>query len=162
MKINALLIIAITFLASSCSVQYAVESATVQEWVGGAPGSGGGSNYVVSVGKKGSSQVTINSVWLGDREKGVLADFRVFADSSMRTVKNDGFDLAMFRVETSVKNRRRETRDDPGGIEGEQAAPSGLPAEFQKGMVINYINSKGKEGHLIIQDFKRLEPLIYP
>lgn len=149
-------------MASSCTVQMNVESATVQEWIGGAAGSGGGSKYVVSLSKKGNSDITINSIWLGDREKGVLADFRIYADSSGRIVKKVSSDMELFRVEMSVKNRRRMNRDDVGGIEGEQDAIPGLPQEFEKGLIINYLDGKGKEGHLVVQDFKKLEPLIYP
>lgn len=153
---------AFTFMASSCTVQLNVESATVQDWVGGAAGSGGGSNYVVSLSKKGNSDITISSIWLGDRERGVLADFRIFADSSGRIVKQVSSEMELFRVEMSVKNRRRMNRDDAGGIEGEQDAIPGLPQEFEKGLIINYLDGKGKEGHLVVQDFTKLEPLIYP
>ncbi len=162
MKFNAFLIIAISILASSCSVQLTVQSATVQEWVGGAPGSGGGSKYAVAISKTGNSEISIRSVWIGDREKGVLADFRIYADSSGKIVKQVSPEISFFRVETSVQNRRRENRDDPGGVQGEQKAIPGLPDEFQKGMVITYFDNKGKEGKLIVQEFKRLEPLIYP
>ncbi len=162
MKLNSFLIVAFSILSSSCSVQLTLRSATVQEWVGGAAGSGGGSKYIVAISKTGNSEVSINSVWLGDREKGVMADYRIFADSSGRIMKQIPPETGLFRIEMSVQNRHRESRDDAGSKQGEQKTTFELPDGFQKGLIITYSDKKGKKGQLVVQEFKRLEPLIYP
>ena len=160
MKFNLLIIVVIPILMSGCATQLSLESATVQEWVGGAAGSGGGSKYVVTVNKKGGKQVNISSVWIGNREKGVMAKANIFTGNRM--VNKISADMEQFRLEMSLTNRRRQGRDDPGGVVGEQPANPNLPEEFKKGIIIRYTDHKGKEGQLIVQDLKRLEPLILP
>ncbi len=117
---------------------------------------------MVFISKKSGQSLEVNSVWIGDREKGILADYRIFADSSGKMVNKVGDEMGLFRLEMSVQNRRRSGRDDAGGVEGETKAQAGLPEGFQKGILIEYTGHKGKKGYLIAQDLKRLEPLYYP
>ncbi len=151
---------------AGCAGTMKVEKTTTQVWHGGAAGSGGGKNYKVYVSKAASMEVTFDKVWIGDRERGWLPDFRVLypevADRLRNHVAPKGvttFTVEFAEVYPGQPNPRGEPR--PTVVKPFDIPPSDLPESFDKGAVI-YYRVGNNPGVWVVTEMEILEPLNYP
>ena len=152
-------------LFTGCKTNFEVARASKQEWFGGAAGSGGGINYKVFLTKPEKSEVKVDKVYVGDREKGQYVPFRFFNDSTTTTTTMmvpSG--STNFRVEFSeqIQGQRQPRMEvsDPTPLQDD--APADLPEDFKKGVVLFLSDGNGKPSIVTVQDFKRLAPIAYP
>gem|GEM_PF-4034190 len=143
-------------------MKYTVEKATQQDWVGGAAGSGGGTKYVVTLNKTSGKETAVQKIWLGNREQGQEVQFQILDADAEMIRQSIPSEAESFRIQFSVRNMRRTSRDDAGGVANNGKAPNDLPADFTQGAVIYMQHSGEKMTTLVVNDFERLEPLIYP
>ena len=169
MSLNGILTLFLTaFLLSGCSPKMKVTNSTMQHWMGGAAGSGGGTNYAVLVSKPTDGVVKIEKVWLGDREKGIWPRFSVQKDSSGTRYgdKTAPAGIECFTVSFSKNNPARpDPRNDLNegpNIPKDEPAPTDLPEDFSSGAVIFYSYGTKLGGTWIVNDFTVLQPLAYP
>lgn len=159
-----MILIALVFLLGGCKSSYQVSEAMMQEWFGGAAGSGGGIRYKVFVEKPSKLEVSVEKVWVGDRENGQLVPFRFFNDSSKTTTMKVLPGVQLFRVEFDerIQGQRPPNMETYDEENRQDEAPTDLPGDFVKGAVIYLKDGNGKVTPLAVQDFERLEPLAYP
>lgn len=162
MKRNSILILVLGFVLSGCSMKYTVEKATQQDWIGGAAGSGGGTKYLVTLTKSAGKDAVVNKIWVGDREQGQKVQFQIVDAEAEMIRKSMPTEASTFRIQFSIQNKRRTSRDDAGGVANTENAPDDLPDDFTQGAVIYMTHGEGKQVALVVNDFERLEPLIYP
>lgn len=164
MRILFSFFISLLFLLTGCKTNYEVAHATKQQWFGGAAGSGGGVNYSISIEKPSKSEVKVDKVYVGDREKGQYVPFRFFNDSSKTTTMLVPTGVTLFRVEFAerIPGQRQPNMETFGDEPLQDAAPKGLPEDFNQGVVLFLSDGKGTSSLMTVQDFKLLEPLAYP
>ncbi len=152
---------------SGCVGSATIEKTTSQVWHGGAAGSGGGKNYKVYVSKSKSLAVVIDKVWVGDREKGWLPDYRVVYPDLANGLRNHAapegvttFTLEFAEVYPGQPNNPRgEIR--PVMVKPFDQPPTDLPSSFDKGAVI-YLHLASKATVWVVSEMEILEPLNYP
>jgi hypothetical protein len=164
-KVIGIVLLVVAMLAG-CAGTAKVEQSTSQVWHGGAAGSGGGKNYKVTVSKSASLEVMIDKVWLGDRERGWLPEYRVMYKGAPNGMRNHlapkgvtTFTLEFAEVHPGQPNPRGEGR--PVAVKPFDNPPSDLPEGFDKGAVI-YCHVGNNAVVWTVSDFVVLEPLNYP
>jgi hypothetical protein len=153
-------------LLVGCAAPAKVEKATSQKWHGGAAGSGGGINYVVYVAKPSNLEIVIDQVWVGDREKGWLLDFRVLYPNLTNLQSNHtapkgvtAFTIEFREITPGPPNPRGDVR--PNQVKPFDSPPGDLPETFDKGAVV-YYRAGSDKATWVISDFQQLETLNYP
>ena len=160
-------LVILAFGIAGCAGTASVTKTTSQVWHGGAAGSGGGKNYKVYATKSPKLAVTVDQVWVGDREKGWLPDFRVVYKDLANGLRNHDAPAGVtaFTVEFGEvypgqpNNPRGETR--PVAIRPFDPPPTDLPPSFDKGAVI-YLHLANKATTWVVAEMEILEPLNYP
>lgn len=155
----ALLLVSLT----GCHTELEMNSATRQSWAGGARGSGRGVMYNVELQKPDNNEITIEKVWLGDREKGKWMSPEIQLRGQL---KQQGLTLPagraiftlMFR-ETFPGEANPNQKPDPPLVDADLTL---LPEDFQQGAVIFFKLPNSKVHKLIVANFTELEPLNYP
>lgn len=150
-----------------------LESATMQEWAGGAAGSGRGTTYRIIVKKKPKKAIKVSSVWVGDAENGRTIDFTVSTapkDSKDVNVSDKVEDITnadkiLIEATLRIPGQKRRLPDDPETPEEEnpkQTEKQVCGIEGFKGE--GYITySMGKKiQYLVIDKFQKLEKVFYP
>lgn len=153
-------------LLAGCAGTVKVEKTTTQLWYGGAEGSGGGKNYKVYVSKSANIDLKVDQVWIGDREKGWLPEYRLLYKDVDNRLRNHEAPkgVTMFTVEFAEiypgePHPRGEVR--PTVVKPFDHPPLDLPASFDKGVAV-YCHV-GKEARVwVITEMEALEPLYYP
>jgi hypothetical protein len=160
------LLLGMAWILAGCTGTATVEKATSQTWQGGAAGSGGGINYMVYVAKPSKLAFVVDRVWLGDREKGWLLDFRVMYKGLANGINNHeaptGVTACMVEFRETFPgqpNPRGESR--PSVVKPFDNPPQDLPATFDKGVAV-YYHLGSKADTWVIADFQVLETLNYP
>lgn len=154
-------------LLVGCTAPAKIEKATSQVWHGGAAGSGGGKNYLVYVAKPSKVEIVIDQVWLGDREKGWLLDFRVLYKDLANAMNNHTAPAGVtnftvdFREIFPAPPNPRGGEQRPGFVKPFDAPPTDLPEALDKGAVI-YYHAGGSKATWVINEFQALETLNYP
>ncbi|HEX2900198.1 MAG TPA: hypothetical protein VHS96_10810 [Bacteroidia bacterium] len=150
---------------AGCTVTMKVVKSTSQTWHGGAAGSGGGKNYLVTLTKPANTVVEITQVWIGERDKGWLPRFQVLpqtSDTADFHVAGKGvseFTVKFGEVFPGQPGPRDAPR--PVGVVPFDNPPNDLPDGFTHGAVIYYQTGKQK-GTWIVSEFEVLPPLNYP
>lgn len=159
-------IVLLALAVVGCAGTAKVDKATSQVWHGGAAGSGGGKNYKVYVSKSAQLEITIDQVWIGDREKGWLPDYRVVYAGLANGLRNHAAPkgVTAFTVEfgetyPGQPNPRGEVR--PVAMKPFDNPPNDLPETYQQGAVI-YYHAGGKAAQWVVSEMEILEPLNYP
>ncbi|MCS7077738.1 MAG: hypothetical protein NZ455_13565 [Bacteroidia bacterium] len=149
-----------------------LESATMQEWAGGAAGSGRGITYRIVAKKRPKKAVKISSVWIGNAQNGKTVDFIVTTmpkgpkEVNISDRVEDITDADKILIEATLYLSRpvRRLPDDP-------EVPEDIPKQTEKQIcgIENFTGdayvaySMGKKiEYLIIEKFQKLEPIFYP
>ncbi len=150
-----------------------LESATMQEWAGGAAGSGRGTNYRIIVRKKAKKAVKISSVWIGDAQNGRTVDFTVTTvpkdskDVNLSDKAEDITNADKLQIEATLRipGQKRRLPDDPEIPEEEtpkQTEKQVCAIEGFKGEGYVAYSMGKKVQHLVIDKFEKLEKVFYP
>lgn len=149
-----------------------LESATMQEWAGGAAGSGSGTNYRIIVRKKANKAIKISSVWIGDAQNGRTIEFTVTTapkdnkDVNLSDKVEDLTNADKLQIEATLRipGQKRRLPDDP-------EVPEETPKQTEKQVCgiegfkgegyITYSMGK-KVQYLTIGKFEKLEKIFYP
>ena len=166
MKYTTLLLSLTLLLLLGCGGEFTLIEATSQDWMGGAPGSGGGTNYVVKIQKPENMAAQVVSVWLGDRKEGKRFETVTVYAGEERYILKDGkvpAENPTFRVEFTAYNAGRPNNPEAGMPQMESnpkvtEAPADLPEAFTKGALIQFASGKV----LFVPEFKEMEQLIHP
>lgn len=149
-----------------------LESATMQEWAGGAAGSGRGTNYRIIVRKKAKKSVKISSVWVGDAQNGRTIEFKVTTapkdskDINLSDKVEDitNADKLLIEATLRIPGQKRRLPDEP-------EEPEETPKQTEKQIcAIEGFKGEGyvaysmgkKVQYLIIDKFEKLEKIFYP
>ncbi len=151
-------LVGVLVLFTGCKSTHSVVEATRQEWFGGAPGSGGGIKYTVTVDVPAKAQLEAEKAYVGSRETGFY--MRCKKASPQPDGAKEGRQL--FKIEFERRLPGEVSDGMANGSMQPHAAPEGLPPEFEGGALIFYRDKNGKAGQWVVQDFKRLNPLAYP
>ncbi|MCS7028610.1 MAG: hypothetical protein NZ519_07555 [Bacteroidia bacterium] len=149
-----------------------LESATMQEWAGGAAGSGRGITYRIIAKKKAGRPIKVSSVWIGDAQSGRPVDFVV---TTAPTEKNASVsekeeeiikaDKILIEATFRIPGQKRRLPDDPETPEEEMPKQTEKPScaleKFNGAGYVSYSMGK-KIQYLIIPKFEKLEPVYYP
>lgn len=157
----------LAFWMAGCVGSATVQKTTSQVWHGGAAGAGGGKNYKVYVSKSKNLEVMVDRVWVGNREKGWLPDYRVVYQGLANGLRNHAAPAGVttFTVEFGEifpgqpANPRGEIR--PVMVKPFDPAPTDLPDSFEQGAVI-YLHLANKATVWVVGEIEILEPLNYP
>ncbi len=127
--------------------------ATSQEWAGGLPESGYGTDYAVTFKAKGNSELLlIKGVWIDD----LYLPVRVVNDPGIPGAK------AFKRGDRlTVKGGLVYKPDDKGQVTLRIAEKRKKPVDYTGEGLLEY-SYRGKTGYQEIKNFKILEKLIYP
>lgn len=150
-----------------------LESATMQEWAGGAAGSGRGINYRIIVRKKAKKAVKVSSVWVGDAQNGRTIDFIVTTapkDSKDVNISDKVEDITnadKLQIEATLRipGQKRRLPDDPEIPEEEtpkQTEKQVCGIEGFKGEGYVAYSMGKKVQYLVIDKFEKLEKVFYP
>lgn len=150
-----------------------LESATMQEWAGGAAGSGRGTNYRIIVRKKAKKAVKISSVWIGDSQNGKTIDFTVTTapkdskDVNLSEKAEDITNADKLQIEATLRipGQKRRLPDDPETPEEEtprQTEKQVCAIEGFKGEGYVAYSMGKKVQYLVIDKFDKLEKVFYP
>lgn len=150
-----------------------LDSATMQEWAGGAAGSGRGTNYRIMVRKKAKKAVKISSVWVGDAQNGRTIDFTVTTapkDSKDVNLSDKAEDITnadklLIEATLRIPGQKRRLPDDPETPEEEtpkQTEKQVCAIDGFKGEgYVAYTMGKKVE-YLVIGKFEKLDKIFYP
>lgn len=150
-----------------------LESATMQEWAGGAAGSGRGTTYRITAKKKAKKAIKISSVWIGDAQNGRTIDFTVTTapkdnkDVNLSNKTEDITDADKILIEAVLKipGQKRRLPDDPETPEEDtpkQTEKQICAIEGFKGEGYIAYSMGKKVQYLVIDKFEKLEKIFYP
>lgn len=155
-------------LLLGCSPKMKLAEATQQNWMGGAAGSGGGTNYTVTFTKPDGNEIRIDKVWLGNREEGTWPRFALQEKADGPRLKDpvtqaqSGRYIVVFsKTNPRMQDPHNQMNEGPKPIQLEKA-PSELPADFVQGAVIYYSSGTKIAGTITVNEFRMLDPLAYP
>lgn len=150
-----------------------LESATMQQWAGGAAGSGRGINYRIIVRKKAKKPIKISSVWVGDAQNGRTIEFTVTTapkdskDSNISDKLEDLTNADRLQIEATLRipGQKRRLPDDPDPPEEEtpkQTEKQVCAIDGFKGEGYIAYSTGKKIQYLVIDKFEKLENIFYP
>lgn len=148
--ISSILLIGITFFWGS---PLKVLEATSQEWAGGTFESGYGTNYKITMkARGGSDKLSVHDLWVGED----YFEVKAVKDPTRRHDFN-------FEKRDSIYVFAKVTfkPDKEGQYAKEFNADKPCPIEFNGAALLGY-TWKGKQKYLKIEEFEKLEKLIYP
>jgi hypothetical protein len=150
-----------------------LESATMQEWAGGAAGSGRGTTYRIIVKKKAKKAVKVSSVWVGDAQNGRTIDFTVTTapkdnkDVNLSDKMEDIANANKILIEATLRipGQKRRLPDDPEIPEEDTPKQTekqvcGIDGFKGEGYVAYSMGKKIQ--YLVIDKFEKLEKIFYP
>lgn len=152
---KTLVIILTSLCFFSCfGKDFKIVESTSQKWVGGIPGSGKGTNYVIKiVPYKNSDKLHIDKIWIGNKY------FEVTPLTDPRNKKSTSFqekDTLYIRIHHYIRtNMQGEVLKPKLSEENE------LPHEYE-GEALLAFTYKGKRKYKVIKEFKKLKFIPYP
>lgn len=162
------LLLLLPLLLAGCSPKIKLTEATAQRWMGGAAGSGGGTNYAVTISKPESKEIRIDKVWLGNRAEGTWPKFALQEKLDGPRLKDpvaisgNGQYIVVFSMVNPRMQNPNLTMDEGPKTPTLEKAPADLPTDFVEGAVIYYSFGTKIAGHIIVNEFRYLDPLAYP
>ena len=152
----------------SCKAELKLLEATKQAFAGGAPGSSPGYHYAVKVQKPKGIALTLDGVWIGNRETGKLFSGQIAPDGGMVAVTNGEVyaDIEKFTVRFTERfagegNPRNQDSEGRPANPAESEAPKWLPADFKSGCILKF-SAKGKNTFVKVPDWKELPKMYLP
>lgn len=156
------------FSLIGCAPKMSINHATLQNWMGGAAGSGGGTNYEVKLEKSAKQIIKIEKVWLGNRDEGIWPRFAVKQTASGPRLTNPiaeagwtEYFIIFSKVNPNRPNPHQDLDEGPN-VPKPEPAPSDLPKDFVSGAVIYYTFGTDIVNQISVNEFTALDPLAYP
>ncbi|NOZ45497.1 MAG: hypothetical protein GXO79_01820 [Chlorobi bacterium] len=151
---KTLIILLFSFCLFGCfSKDFKVIDATSQKWVGGIPGSGKGTNYVIKViSFKNNKYLHINQVWIGDEYYNVKALKNPALINETSFEKND---TLYIKIHKYIRTNMLGEVVKPKATE-----ESKVPIKYDGAALIGY-TYRGKKKYKEIKTFKELKFIPY-
>lgn len=142
-----------------------IESATAQNYAGGAAGMGSGINYTIKLSTKIKSDVVIDSIWLGNNEKGMILPLEVYElhklGTGINSLKNKTLTAKTKLVNVKFKKHSPGQVEKEQGIKGNSIIKKHFDHKFN-GEALLFMHSSKAKFYIEVPEFKKLAPLFYP
>lgn len=150
-----LIIILISLCLLSCfGKDFEIIEATSQKWVGGIPGSGKGTNYVIKViPYKSSDKLQIDKIWIGNDY------YEITPLTNPQNKNSTSFemkDTLYIRIHKYIRTNMLGEIVKPNLKEGTE-----IPPEFEGDALLAF-TYKGERKYKVIKEFKKLKFIPYP
>lgn len=153
MKPITLIFIILFFAPCFTTKDFKIIDATSQEFLGGIPEAGYGTNYTLTIlAQKSSQKLTIDQMWIGNKFFEVKAKKKDHAPNDFSFAKNDNIiiafsDITKTNKEGEIISKGHEKKPDP-------------PYDFQGTALIGF-TLKDKRKYKEVQAFRKLEKQVY-
>ena len=152
---KSLVILVLSFCLLGClSKDFSIIEATSQKWVGGAPGSGKGVNYIITVvSGKDNEKLGIDKIWIGNEYYDIAA---LKNPNKKNEVKFNKGDTLFIKI-------HQYTRTNMLGdvIKKEVNEENKVPHEYDGDALLGY-TIKGKRKYKVLKEFTKLKFIPYP
>ncbi len=151
---NLVLILASLCLFSCFGKDFKIVEATSQKWVGGVPGSGKGTNYLIKIlPYKSSDKLQIDKIWIGNKY------FDITPLTDPKNKKSTNFE----KNDTLYIRIHQYTRTNMQGeiLKTKVKEENDVPEEYEGEALLSF-TYKEKRKYKVIKEFKKLKFIPYP